>query len=77
LQLKHHEAISRDKFDLGRTDTLMHEIALKTTKPIYVNQFKIPDAHHQEVEHSMSSNGLNLALFNQPVAAITAQFLLL
>jgi hypothetical protein len=28
----------------------MHEIALKTTEPIYVKQFKIPDAHRQEVE---------------------------
>jgi hypothetical protein len=50
LLLKHHEAISQDKFDLGRTDTLMHEIALKTTEPIYIKQNKIPDAHCQEVE---------------------------
>ncbi len=50
LWLKHHEAISQDKFDLGRTDTLMHEIALKTTEPIYIKQFKIPDSHHQEVK---------------------------
>ena len=50
LLLKHHEAISQDKFDLGRTDTLMHEIALKSNEPIYVKQFKIPDAHRQEVE---------------------------
>jgi len=28
----------------------MHEIALKTEEPIYVKQFKIPDAHRQEVE---------------------------
>ena len=48
--LKNHEAISQDKFDLGRTDTLMHEIALKTTEPVYVKQFKIPDAHRKEVE---------------------------
>ena len=48
--LRHHEAISEDKFDLGRTDTLMHEIALKTQEPIYVKQFKIPDAHRKEVE---------------------------
>ena len=48
--LKNHEAISQDKFDLGRTDTLMHEIALKTSEPVYVKQFKIPDAHRQEVE---------------------------
>jgi hypothetical protein len=26
--LKNHEAVSQNKFDLGRTDTLMHEIAL-------------------------------------------------
>jgi hypothetical protein len=43
--LRHHEAVSKNKFDLGRTDTLMHEIALKTQEPIYVKQFKIPDAH--------------------------------
>ncbi len=48
--LKNHEAVSQNKFDLGRTDTLIHEIALKTSEPIYVKQFKIPDAHHQEVE---------------------------
>jgi hypothetical protein len=50
LLLKHHEAISQDKFDLGRTDTLMHEIALKSNEPIYVKHFKIPDAHFQEVK---------------------------
>jgi hypothetical protein len=48
--LKNHQAVSQDKFDLGRTDTLMHEITLKTEEPIYVKQFKIPDAHRQEVE---------------------------
>jgi hypothetical protein len=48
--LKNHEAISQDKFDLGRTDTLMHEILLKTQEPIYIKQFKIPDAHCKEVE---------------------------
>jgi hypothetical protein len=50
MLLKNHEAISQDKFDLGRTDTLMHEIALKTLEPIYVKQFQIPDAHRQEVK---------------------------
>jgi hypothetical protein len=48
--LKNHEAVGQNKFDLGRTDTLMHEIVLKTPEPIYVKQFKIPDAHRQEVE---------------------------
>ncbi len=48
--LKNHDAVSQIKFDLGRTDTLMHEIVLKTPEPIYVKQFKIPDVHCQEVE---------------------------
>ncbi len=50
ILLQNHEAVSQDKFDLGRTDTLMHEIALKTEEPIYVKQFKIPDTHQKEVE---------------------------
>jgi putative transposase len=48
--LRHHDVISRDKFDLGRTNTLLHEISLKTDEPIYVKQFKIPEAHRAEVE---------------------------
>ncbi len=48
--LTNHEAVSENKFDLGRTNTLMHEIALKTSEPIYIKQFKIPDAHCQEVK---------------------------
>jgi transposase InsO family protein len=48
--LKHHEAISQHKFDLGRANTLMHEITLKTNEPIYVKQFKIPEAHREDVE---------------------------
>jgi len=50
LLLQNHEAVSQDKFNLGRTDTLMHEIALKTEEPIYIKQFRIPDAHQKEVE---------------------------
>ncbi len=48
LLLQNHEAIRQDKFDLGRTDTLMHEIALKTTEPIYIKQFKIPDVQRSQ-----------------------------
>jgi hypothetical protein len=50
LVLQNHEAVNQDKFDLDRTDTLMHEIALKTEEHIYIKQFKIPDAHQKEVE---------------------------
>ncbi len=42
--------MSENKFNLGRTDKLMHEIALKTDQLIYTKQFKIPDVHCQEVE---------------------------
>jgi hypothetical protein len=38
LLLQNHEAVSQDKFDLGQTNTLMHEIALKRAEPIYVKQ---------------------------------------
>ena len=48
--LKFHEAISEDRFDLGRFRTDLHEITLKTEEPIFVKQFKIPDAHMEEVE---------------------------
>jgi hypothetical protein len=76
LLLKHHEAISQDKFDLGRTDTLMHEIALKTSEPIYVKQFKIPDAHRQEVEkHVLEWLKLGIiqparSRYNSPIFAV-------
>ena len=29
---------------------LLHEISLKTDEPIYVKQFRIPDAHREEVK---------------------------
>jgi hypothetical protein len=74
--LHHHEAISQDKFDLGRTDTLMHEIALKTQEPIYVKQFKIPDSQHTELErHVLEWLKLGviqpaLSRYNSPIFAI-------
>ena len=48
--LKNHEAISLDWFDLGRAKTLLHEITLKTSEPVFVKQFQIPYAHQAEVE---------------------------
>ncbi len=33
------------KFDPEKTDTLLHEILLKTEDPVYIKQFKIPNAH--------------------------------
>jgi hypothetical protein len=74
--LKNHKAVSQNKFDLGRTDTLMHEIALETSEPIYVKQFKIPDAHRQEVErHVLEWLKLGIiqparSRYNSPIFAV-------
>ena len=40
--LKHHAAISRDSADLGRTETLLHDIEFRDRDPVYVQQFKVP-----------------------------------
>jgi hypothetical protein len=74
--LKNHEAVSQNKFDLGRTDTLMHEIVLKTPEPIYVKQFKILDAHQQEVKrHVLEWLKLSViqparSRYNSPIFAV-------
>jgi hypothetical protein len=76
MLLHNHEAISQDKFEFGRTDTLMHEIALKSQEPIYVKQFKIPDAHRNEVEkHVLEWLKLGviqpaLSRYNSPIFAV-------
>jgi hypothetical protein len=48
--LVHHDIISTDKFHIGKTDTLLHKMSIKTEDPVYVKQFNIPDVHRQEVE---------------------------
>ena len=50
ILLKNHEVISAHKYDLGQAKSFMHDISLKSEEPIYVKQFKIPDAHREEVE---------------------------
>jgi hypothetical protein len=50
LILDNHEVVSAHKYDLGRANTLMHDITLKSEEPVYVKQFKIPDAHREEVQ---------------------------
>ena len=74
--LKNHECISHHHFDLGRMQTLLHEISLKTEEPIYVKQFRIPDAHHQEVEKHVTK-WLKMGVvqparskFNSPIFAV-------
>ena len=50
LLIKYHDVFSRSKQDLGRSNTLQHEIQLKSNEPVYVKQFKIPDAHREVIE---------------------------
>ena len=50
LLIKYHDVFSRSKQDLGRSNTLQHEIQLRTKEPVYVKQFKIPDAHREVIE---------------------------
>ena len=54
MLLKYHEAIRQDKFNLGWSETLMHDITLKSEEPVCVKQFKIPDANHDEVERHVA-----------------------
>jgi len=49
-----HDVISKDKSDLGRSKTLQHEISLKSKEPVYVKQFRIPEAHMKEVEQHLT-----------------------
>ena len=51
---KNHEAISSHKYDLGQTATLMHDVTLRSEEPVYVKQFKIPDAHREPVEQHVT-----------------------
>jgi hypothetical protein len=74
--LKNHTAVSQHKMDLGRTETLMHDIELKDEEPVYVKQFKIPDAHREEVEQHVAE-WLKLGVvqpcrskFNSPLFAV-------
>ncbi len=51
LLLEHHEAISNSLFDTGRSQTIAHNIQLKKQDPIYMKQFRIPDAQLEAVQN--------------------------
>ena len=50
LLYKHHEVISEHKYDLGRCETFKHDIQLKDNEPVYIKQFRIPEAQRKYVE---------------------------
>jgi hypothetical protein len=43
ILFKHQDAISINKFDLGRAKNFTHKIYLKDDNPVYGKQFKIPE----------------------------------
>ena len=49
LILQNHDVFANDKFDLGFSDKISHKINMKTPQPVYVKQFRIPDAHEPEI----------------------------
>ena len=52
--MKHFDAISIDKNDLGRVKDFFHKIYMKENEPVYRKQFKIPDAHRPFLEESLA-----------------------
>ena len=54
LILENHDVFSFGKHDLGKATTLMHDIELRSEEPIFVKQFKIPEAHFHEIEKNVT-----------------------
>ncbi len=76
MLFKNHAAISKHKYDLGQTETLMHDISLKSEEPVYAKQFKIQDAHREKVKKHVT-DWLKLGVvqptrskFNSPIFVV-------
>lgn len=73
---KNHNVISRDKYDIGKTDMFPHEIRMKDEMPVHVKQFRILWAHRQfldEFVNKMLKQGVIQASrspFNAPIFCI-------
>jgi hypothetical protein len=73
---KHQDTISIDKYDLGLAKDFKHKIHLKTQDPVYLKQFKIPEARHQFIEQTLDEwlklgfvNRSN-SLYNSPIFCV-------
>jgi hypothetical protein len=52
LILKNHDLFAKDKYDLVFSDAVSHKINMKNSQPIFIKQFRIPDAHQKVIlEH--------------------------
>lgn len=50
LCLEYHEIFNTVKRDLGPNHTAFHDINLRDEEPVYIKQFRIPEAHRSAVE---------------------------
>ncbi len=50
LLAKHRHIFSLSKNEIGFCNTFLHKLFMKTEEPVYVKQFKIPEAHHQYLQ---------------------------
>ncbi len=50
LLAKHRHIFSLSKNETGYCSTFLHKLFMKTEEPVYVKQFKIPEAHHQYLQ---------------------------
>jgi hypothetical protein len=50
LLLEHHEGISNSLFNTGQSQSTAHDIQRKKQDPIYMKQFRIPEAQREAVQ---------------------------
>jgi hypothetical protein len=72
--LKHYEIVSINNSDLGRVKYIFHKIHLKDNEPVYIKQFKIPDAHRPFLEESLADR-LKLGIIQKSDSLHKSRFL--
>ena len=50
LLTKHRNVFSVEKSDLGYCDTVLHKLFMRNQEPVYVKQFRIPEAHQSYLQ---------------------------
>jgi hypothetical protein len=53
LLSQHRQIFSLNKNDIGYCDTILHKLFMKTEEPIYVKQFRIPEAHQHYLQEQV------------------------
>ena len=79
LILEYHEIFSTKKREIGPSHTAFHDIHLRDEEPVYIKQFRIPEAHRKAVEDHVKEM-LKLGCirptrskFNSPIFVIPQQ----